>query len=419
MKKLIKNIRHLIQVREERIDKVSGAEMQNLPLLEDAWLLIEDGLICAFGRMSEDMPEAEVQIDVEGSSVIPGWVDSHTHVVFAGDRSSEFEMRIRGMSYEEIASKGGGIINSALLLRNTSEDELYAAAYGRLDGMMAMGTVAAEIKSGYGLSMESELKMLRVIRRLQADHPMLIRSTFLGAHAIPPEYRENREGYISQLIEKMLPAISNEKLADFIDVFCEKNYFTVEEMQKLLDAGWKYGLEPKVHVNQFNNLGAVGVAVQMKARSVDHLEVISNEDINALLGSSTIPVALPGCSLFIGIPYIPARQIIDAGLPLALATDFNPGSSPSGNMNLAISLACIQMKMTPAEAINAATINGAYSMNLHEELGSISHGKRASFILTKPINGIASLPYSFGQHQVKEVWIDGEVRILNKSLPNN
>lgn len=410
MKILFKNIRFLLNAREYSPELIAGAEMDFLPTLENAWLMIENELIHSFGKMEENLPDCDNYVELNGKTVLPGWVDSHTHVVYAGDRAGEFEMRIKGFSYEEIAAKGGGILNSAALLRNTSEEELFNAAFQRLNDMMSMGTVAAEIKSGYGLDLDSELKMLRVIRRLQKEHPIRIKSTFLGAHAVPPEYKNNREGYVEYLIGTMLPAVVAEDLADYIDCFCEKNYFTVDEMERIIEAGSKVGLKAKVHVNQFNVLGAVKAAVKQNARSVDHLEFVSEEDIIALKGSKTMPVALPGCSLFIQIPYTPARQMIDAGLPIALATDFNPGSSPSGNMNLVVSLASIHMKMTPSEVIQAATLNGAYAMGVENELGSITPGKRASFLITEKIAGPASIPYSFGRSLIDQVWIDGVKR---------
>jgi imidazolonepropionase len=410
MKILFKNIRFLLNARENAPEWIAGAEMDFMPIREHSWVLIENDLIHSFGIMSENLPESDSTYDLDGRTVLPGWVDSHTHVVYAGDRAGEFEMRIKGFSYEEIAAKGGGILNSAALLRITSEDELFESAYQRLNDMMSMGTVAAEIKSGYGLDLDSELKMLRIIRRLQKEHPIRIKSTFLGAHAVPPEFKENREGYVEYLIHTVLPAVAEHNLADYIDCFCEKNYFSVEEMERIIRAGAEYGLKAKVHVNQFNVLGAVKAAVKLNALSVDHLEYVSEEDILSLRGSKTMPVALPGCSLFIRIPYTPARQMIDAGLPLALATDYNPGSSPSGNMNLVVSLASIQMNMTSSETIQAATLNGAYAMGLDKELGSITPGKRASFLVTEKIAGPASITYSFGRSLIDQVWIDGQRR---------
>lgn len=411
MSTIITNIKGLVQVRENHIDFVAGKEMSNLPVIENAWLAIKDGLIEDYGGMEsfEDKQFSSYKIiNATGRFVFPSWIDSHTHVVYAGNREGEFVDRINGKSYEEIANSGGGIINSALKLRDTSEDVLYQSAYSRLDEMMKMGTGAVEIKTGYGLSTASELKMLRVIKRLKENHPLEIKATFLGAHAIPPEFKNNKSGYLDLIINEMLPLIAEENLADYIDVFCEKGYFDVHDTQRILEEGMKYGLISKPHVNQFNAIGGVKKSVEYNALSVDHLEVINEEDIAALQGSKTMPVALPGCSLFLSIPYTPARKIIGAGLPLALATDFNPGSTPSGNMNLVIALACIKMKMNPEEAINAATINGAYAMGLQNELGSITKGKKANLFITKKIPSYAFIPYSFGEMLVEQVLIKGK-----------
>lgn len=384
---------------------VCGAEMKALPGIENAFLLLEDGLIKSFGK-NEDAPvRADEVIDASGRLVLPAWCDSHTHIVYAGSRENEFADKINGLSYEEIASNGGGILNSAKRLAEATEDELFDSAWLRLEEMKSYGTGAAEIKSGYGLTIEGELKMLRVIRKLKEHSDLRIKATFLGAHAFPTEYKENHDGYVDLMIRRMIPQIAGEGLADFIDVFCEQNYFSVEETDRILAAGVKYGLQPKVHVNQFNVIGGVQVSVKHGARSVDHLELVSEEDIATLKNSSAMPVALPGCSLFIKIPYTPARNIIDAGLPLALATDFNPGSAPSGNMNLVNSLACIYMNMTPEEVMNASTLNGAYAMNLEDELGSITVGKRGNLILTKPVSSLTMLPYSFGSNWVERVII--------------
>lgn len=408
---LIKNIKGLVQVREESIDFVSGKEMAKLPVIYDAWLAINDGLIEDFGSMDsfdETNFSSYEKIDASGKFVFPSWVDSHTHIVYAGNREGEFVARINGASYEEIANNGGGIINSALKLRATSEDELYEAAYHRLDSMMEKGTGAVEIKSGYGLSVEGEIKMLRVIKRLKENHPLEIKATFLGAHAIPPEFKGDKNGYLDQIVNEMLPEIAKENLADFIDIFCEKGYFDTEDTQRIIESGAKYGLISKPHVNQFNSIGGVEVSVKNNALSVDHLEVITNEDISFLQGSKTMPVALPGCSLFLSIPYTPARQIIEANLPLALATDYNPGSTPSGNMNLVVALACIKMKMNPEEAINAATINGAYAMGIQDKVGSITKGKKANIFITKEMPSYAFIPYSFGENLVQRVIVNGK-----------
>ncbi len=404
---LIRKIKSLAGIRETGVCLVRGAEMKTLHSIENAFLLIENGVIKNFGR-NDDAPErADEVIDATGKFVLPAWCDSHTHIVYAGSRESEFVDKINGLSYEEIAARGGGILNSAKRLAETSEEELFESAWQRLEGMRSNGTGAVEIKSGYGLSYEGELKMLRVIRKLKEKSSLTIKATFLGAHAYPAQFKTNHEGYLKILLEELLPIIADEGLADFIDVFCEENYFSAAETDRILEAGVKHGLQPKVHVNQFNILGGVGVSVKHNALSVDHLEHISDEDIVALktvvglpTNNMTMPVALPGCSLFLKIPYTPARKIIDAGLPLALATDFNPGSAPSGNMNLVNSLACINMSMTPEEVINASTLNGAYAMNVEEELGSITLGKKANLIITKPVSSLAMLPYSFGDNPV-------------------
>lgn len=402
---LIKHIKCLIGVRPGEVRFVSGKAMSTIPSVEDAYVLIEKGKITSFGKSEQAPDRADEVIDAKGKLVLPAWCDSHTHLVYAASRENEFVDRIKGMSYEEIAARGGGILNSAKRLNETDENILIESALIRLQEIAATGTGAVEIKSGYGLTVEGELKMLRVIRHLKENSTLTIKSTFLGAHAIPEKFAQNREGYINLLVEEMLPLIAQEKLADFIDVFCEKNYFSAAETDQILEAGVKYGLTPKVHVNQFNVIGGVAVSVKHKALSVDHLEHISDEDISALQQSAAMPVALPGCSLFLKIPYTPARKIIDAGLPLALATDYNPGSAPSGNMNLVNSLACINMNLTPEEVINASTLNGAYSMGVENELGSIAIGKKANLIITKTVNSLASLPYSFGNNPVERVII--------------
>jgi imidazolonepropionase len=410
MKILIINIKELIQVRENGILKVSGAEMNELPTIKNAYLLIENNIISNYGEM-KNCPSISVDstIDATGKMVLPTWCDSHTHIVYAGNREQEFVDRINGMTYEEIANRGGGILNSAKKLNETSEEELYNQSKKRLEEVMKMGTGAVEIKSGYGLSVQGELKMLRVIQKLKANYPIEIKATFLGAHAFPSEFKENHQGYIDILINEMLPAIANENLGDFIDVFCESGYFSVSETEQIIEAGNKFGLVSKIHVNQFNAIGGVKAAVNNKALSVDHLEIMNQDDIEVLKNSDTMPVALPSCSYFLGIPYTPARTIIEAGLPLALATDFNPGSSPSGNMNFVVATACIKMKMTPEEAINAATINGAYAMDISKTHGSITVGKKANIIITKPINSIYELPYAFGSNLIDSVFIEGTI----------
>ena len=340
--------------------------------------------------------------------ILPSWCDSHTHLVFAGNREDEFVDRIKGLSYEEIANNGGGILNSAKKLQQTSEKDLYSQSKVRLEEIIQLGTGAVEIKSGYGLTKDAELKMLRVIKKLKENYPIAIKATFLGAHAVPAEYKNNKSGYLQMLIGDILPTIQKENLADFIDIFCETGYFSVEDTHQILAAGKKYGLAGKIHVNQFTAIGGVQVGVENEALSVDHLEEMRTEDITILKNTKTMPVALPACSYFLSIPYTPARKMIDAGLPLALATDYNPGSSPSGNMNFVVSTACVKMKMTPEEAINAATINGAYAMNSQNEVGSITKGKLANLILTKEINSYNFIPYSFGNHTIEKVFLKGK-----------
>ena len=410
MKILIINIKELIQVREKGISKVSGLEMSVLPTIKNAFLLIENDVIVAFGAM-DNCPKTTVDttIDAMGKVVLPTWCDSHTHIVYAGNREQEFVDRINGLSYEEIANRGGGILNSAKKLNETSEDELYNQSKVRLEEVMKLGTGAVEIKSGYGLCVEGELKMLRVIQKLKVNYPITIKATFLGAHAFPLEYKENHKGYIDLIINKMIPQIAKEQLADFIDVFCEIGYFSVEETEQIMAAGIQFGLIPKIHVNQFNAIGGIKAAVKYNALSVDHLEVMNLEDIEALKNTETMPVALPSCSYFLSIPYTPAREMISAGLPLALATDFNPGSTPSGNMNFVVATACIKMKMTPEEAINAATINGASAMGISETHGSITIGKKANVIITKPISTFYQLPYAFGSNLIETVIIEGNI----------
>jgi imidazolonepropionase len=412
VKILIKNIKGLVGAWQQPAPLLKGSAMAQLPIMQDAWLAIENGLFVDFGLMKDwpgisDWRDLEV-IDAAGKYVLPSWCDSHTHIVYAGSREGEFADRISGLTYEEIAARGGGILNSAAKLQIASEQELYDSAWQRLHDIMMMGTGAVEIKSGYGLTVESELKMLRVIARLRAKHPLSIKATFLGAHAIPAEFKSNTKAYVDLIVNEMLPAVAAEGLADFVDVFCEKNYFTVEDTDRILDAGCKHGLLPKTHINQFNSIGGVQASIKHGALTVDHLEVLSDEDLEALKNSDTISVALPGCSLFIKIPYTPARRIIDAGLPLALATDYNPGSSPSGNMNLVNSLACINMNMTIEEVVNASTINGAYAMNVQNELGSISIGKQANFFITRSMPSLATMPYSFGNIMQQHIFINGK-----------
>jgi imidazolonepropionase len=408
MTTLITNIKELLQVREAGITKVSGSEMAILPTIKSAYLLIKDNLIADYGLM-ENVPTLipDTIIDVTGKIVLPTWCDSHTHIVYAGNREQEFVDRINGMTYDEVANRGGGILNSAKKLNESSENEIYQQSKERLEDVMRLGTGAIEIKSGYGLTLEGELKILRVIKRLSIDYPITIKATFLGAHAFPLEYKENRKGYIDLIINEMLPEIAKSRLAEYIDVFCETGYFTVTETEQIMEAGISFGLKPKIHVNQFNSIGGVEAAIKYSALSVDHLEVMKSEDIVALQNTETMPVALPACSYFLSIPYTPAREMIAAGLPIALATDYNPGSTPSGNMNFVVATACIKMKMTPEEAINAATINGAYAMEISNTHGSITIGKKANLIITKPIASYYQLPYAFGSNLIDAVILEG------------
>lgn len=404
---LIKNCKALVQCGENLPLVRKGAEMKELPLLENAFLAIEDGIIVAYGAMEEwggitDWRDLEV-IDASGKYVLPAFCDSHTHLVFAKSREEEFVDRIHGLTYEEIALKGGGILNSARRLAEKSEDELFVDAMKRLELVKSYGTGAIEIKSGYGLSVEAELKILRVIKRMKAEAGIPIKATFLGAHAFPTEFKQNHAGYIDLIINEMLPAIAAEQLADYIDVFCERNYFSVEEMEQILRAGKKYGLVPKVHVNQFSILGGIEKAIEMGALSVDHLEEIDDNDIAQLAKSDCMPTLLPSCSHFISIPYANARKMMDAGLPVALASDFNPGTTPTGNLQLVWSLACIKMKMTPEEALNALTINAAYAMGVSETHGSIALGKSGNVIITHEIPSLAYIPYAFGDQHIDQI----------------
>jgi imidazolonepropionase len=408
MRILLKNIKQLIGILEPGIVSKKGEQMKTLESIDDAYLIVEDGLIHSFGTGT---PEGQFDetIDINNGFIYPCYVDSHTHLVFANSREEEFQDRINGLSYEQIAKNGGGILNSARKLADMSEDELLEKAKHRLEQIIQLGTGAVEIKSGYGLSLDAEIKILRVIKKLKAWSPVPIRATFLGAHALPEVYKENREGYIRLIIDQMLPLIAQEQLADYIDVFCEKGYFSVDEMDEILTAGAEHGLVPKVHVNQFNSLGGIKKAVQHNAKSVDHLEVLLPQDLDALSTSETMPVLLPSCSFFLGIPYGPARDIINANLPLVLASDFNPGSTPSGNLNFVFSLACIQMKLNPEEALNALTVNAAAALDLESEVGSITVGKKANLIWTKPIKNLAYIPYSFGENCIEQVLINGRV----------
>jgi len=408
-KQFIKNIKGLVQVGENLPSVIRGQQMQQLPILEDAYLALEDNTVVDYGLMSDwpgitDWRDVEV-IDATNCYVLPAFIDSHTHAVFAASREEEFVDRIRGLSYEEIAAKGGGILNSARKLNDMSEAELFNAAKKRIEKMLAAGTGALEIKSGYGLSLEGELKMLRVVAQLKAHFPIAIKATFLGAHAIPQAFKENRNGYIDLLINELLPQIAKENLAEYIDVFCERNYFTLEEMTRILDAGAKYGLKPKVHVNQFSVMGGVGAAIDQNAVSVDHLEELDDADLAALSKSSTVATLLPGCSHFLSIPFGNARKLMDANAILALASDFNPGSSPSYHLMHVLSLACIKMKMTPEEAINALTINAAAALELSETHGQIALGRKSPLLLTKEVPSLAYLAYAYTEDHIQRIFI--------------
>lgn len=406
---LIKNIKGLVQAGEQIPSVRKGADMKQLDLIEEAFLALEDGEVIDYGKMSEwegilDWRDVEI-VDADGCYVLPAFVDSHTHTVFAKTREEEFVDRIHGLSYEEIAAKGGGILNSARKLSELSEDELFDSAKKRIERIIQTGTGALEIKSGYGLSLEGELKMLRVIKRLKECMPIAIKATFLGAHAFPAEFKANKRGYIDLIIQEMLPAIHKEQLADYIDVFCERNYFSVLEMEEILKAGIAIGLKPKVHVNQFSVLGGVQKAIELGAISVDHLEEIDENDILAMKQSNTIPTLLPGCSHFLSIPFGDARRMMDAGLPIALASDYNPGSSPNYDLMTILSLACIKQKMTPEEGINALTINAAAAVELSATHGKIALGRKSPIILTKEIPSLAYLAYAFGEQHVQRIFI--------------
>ncbi len=415
---LIKNIKLLVQVEQESRDRVAGRDMAELPVISDAFLYLKEGVIKDFGPMDniensdffgEFSAEETQVIDAAERLVLPSFCDSHTHVVVAGSREIEYIDKIKGLSYEEIAKRGGGILNSARLLQQTPEDSLYEQAMGRIEEIMMLGTGAVEIKSGYGLTVEDELKMLRVIRRLKENTPLIIKSTFLGAHAVPAEYKDRQNQYVDIVVNEMIPRVAQEGLADYIDVFCDRGFFSVEETERILEAGYKYGLQGKLHANELDYSGGIQTGVKYGALSVDHLEFTGDEEINALLNSSTMPTLLPGAAFFLGMVYPPARKMIDAGLPVALASDYNPGSSPSGNMQFVMSLGCIKMRMIPQEVINAATINGACAMGVENLAGSVAREKVANLIITKKIPGYEFIPYSYGSDNVDKVIIKGEV----------
>ncbi len=408
---LITNIKALVGVHPKETHFLRGSELNQLPILENAWLLLENGLIKDFGPMGS-LPSSSAKLetlDAKGRFVFPSWCDSHTHIVFAAPREEEFALKIAGKTYEEIAAAGGGILNSANKLQNATEDELFESASIRLKDMIKQGTGALEIKSGYGLTVESELKMLRVIQRLKTAFPIPIKASLLAAHAYPTEFKENHQGYINLIINELIPQVAQEKLADYIDAFCEKGFFSLEETALILEAAAKYGLKPKIHANQLSVSGAVQLGIQHQAVSVDHLEETDEEVLTALSESSTIATLLPSCSFYINIPFANANGLIEHNAIVTLASDYNPGSTPSGNMNFVVSLGCIKLKMTPQQAINAATINGAAAMELSEQVGSIAIGKRANLMITRPMTSLAYLPYSFGQSQIETVILNGEI----------
>lgn len=409
---LLKNIARIFSVYDSPPRVLKGREMDRVPVLENGWLACENGRIADFGNMDEfpgisDWKGLTV-MDCAGKTVLPCFVDSHTHIVYAGNREQEFGDRLRGLSYEEIAARGGGILNSVKKLRAATEDELFESALTRLREIISQGTGAVEIKSGYGLDLESELKMLRVVSRLRELAIVPIKATFLGAHAVPPEFRKNRDGYVDHLVNEMLPAVGAEKLADFADVFCEKNYFTAADTFKILEAAAKFGIKGKVHAEQLSHSGGIQAGIKAGAVSVDHLEFCDDGDIDALKNADTIPTILPGAAFFLDLQRPPARQMIAAGLPLALASDYNPGSSPSGNMKLMMSIACMQYKLTAEEAFNAATVNSAAAMDLSDEVGCIARGRRANLLLAGEIGSVASLVYSFGSALKAQVILNGD-----------
>ncbi|MBK7009661.1 MAG: imidazolonepropionase [Saprospiraceae bacterium] len=406
---LVKNIGTLCGINEKFGGLKKGGEMARVDQLNQAFLLCENGQIIAYGGMDGCPDRADNVVDAANGHVLPGWCDSHTHLVFAASREEEFVYRLKGMSYAEIAEKGGGILNSATKLQAMDEDLLYEQSAQRLEKVISMGTAAIEIKSGYGLTFDSELKMLRVIRRLKENYAVGIKATFLGAHAVPAAYKENRQGYIEHIIRDMLPIIAGEGLADYMDVFCDKGFYTIEETDLLLKTAAGFGLKPKIHANELANSGGVQIGIKNNAISVDHLEEIGSDEIEALRQSRTIPTVLPSCSYFLGIPYAPARKMIDAGLGIAIASDYNPGTSPSGNLSLLMSLACTQMKLLPEEAFNGLTHNGACAMEWQQQYGSIGLGKTASFIITHKIPSLAFIPYSFGENLIKQVVIKGRM----------
>lgn len=405
---LITNIKSLVQVEDTAREAVCGKDMAELKTIENAYLLIEDDKIADFGTMDTLCENADLTIDAGQRFVLPSFCDSHTHLVYAGSREIEYIDKIRGLSYEEIAKRGGGILNSAKRLQEASEDELFEDAMQRLEEIISYGTGAVEIKSGYGLTTEAELKMLRVIRRLKEASPLTIKANFLGAHGVPLEYRGRQGDFVNLVIEEMIPQVAKENLAEFIDVFCDTGFFTVEETARMLEAGTKHGLVPKIHANELDYSGGIEVGVKYGALSVDHLECVGEKEIATLKTSKTMPTILPGAAFFLNMPYSPARKMIEAGLPVAMASDFNPGSSPSGNMQMVLTFACVNYRLTPQEAINATTINSAYAMGISHTHGSIAKGKKANFYITKDIPTIEYIPYYYGTNKVERTFLNGK-----------
>lgn len=408
MRTLITNIKSLVQVEDNKRIAVCGEDMANLNCIDNAYLIIEGDQIIDFGEMKNlQDTNAEKIVDAKNRFVLPSFCDSHTHLVYAGSREIEYIDKIKGLSYEEIAKRGGGILNSAKRLQETSEDKLYEDAMQRLEEIKSYGTGAVEIKSGYGLTTEAEIKMLRVIKRLKENSPLTIKSNFLGAHGVPMEYRGRQSEFVDLVINEMIPLVVKENLADFIDVFCDTGFFTVEETDRMLFAGMQHGLVPKIHANELDYSGGIQVGVKYNALSVDHLECVGDEEIACLKASQTMPTILPGAAFFLNMPYSPARKMIQAGLPIAMASDFNPGSSPSGNMQMVLTFACVNYKLTPQEAINATTLNSAYAMGISETHGSIARGKKANFYITKDIPTIEYIPYYYGTNKVDKVFLNG------------
>ncbi len=408
MRTLIKNIKVLYQIEQKTRMAVCGLDMQELPFIENAYLIVEDGIIKSFGEM-KDLKDtnAEKIYDAYNCLVLPTFCDSHTHLVYAGSREIEYIDKIKGLSYEKIAERGGGIVNSAIRLQNTDEEQLYQEAMERISSMIKYGTGAIEIKSGYGFTTEAELKMLRVIRKIKENSPAVIKANFLGAHGVPLEYRDNVDAFVDKVINDMLPRVAKEGLADFIDVFCDKGFFTVEQTDRMLFEGMKYGLKAKIHANELAKSGGIQVGVKYNALSVDHIEYTGKEEIEVLKASQTMPTILPGAAFFLNMPCAPAREMINSGLPIAMASDFNPGSSPSGNMQLILTFACVNYHLIPQEAINATTINSAYAMDVVNECGSIAVGKRANFFITKQIPTLEYIPYFYGENKVDKVFLNG------------